>query len=135
MNYFSACFGEGLAFNTVKTRVSAITYYHKVFDRSRSGLQSLSAHPDVPAFFQGVHRKFPPVIDCVPAWDLPTVLDALKCSPFEPLDQLDLKLLTFKTAFLMAIVSTQRLGEIHAFDITPQFSIITPQKVVFENQC
>ena len=30
LNYFSANFAEGLAFNTVKTRVSAITYYHRV---------------------------------------------------------------------------------------------------------
>ena len=130
LNYLSFCFEEGLSFNTVKTRVSAITSRHNTFGGVRSGKVSLSSHPDIRAFFKGAMRRFPPVLDRVPSWDLPTVLKVLMCSPFEPLETLDLRLLMFKTVFLIAVTSAKRLGEIHAFDISPQMSIITPERVV-----
>lgn len=130
LNYFSYCFQKGLAFNTVKARVSAISAYHKTFGGSRSGKLSLAAHPDVQAFFKGAMRKYPPIRDRVPAWDLPTVLQVLKYTPFEPLDSLSLRELTHKAVLLLAVTSAKRLGELHAIDISPQFSIITPEKVV-----
>ena len=81
--HYPADFELFLAFNTVNAPVCAITYHHKVYGGQISGLQSLTAHPDVQAFFRGDQQIFSPVIDCVPAWDLPNVLNALKCSPFE----------------------------------------------------
>ncbi len=45
------------------------------------------------------------------------VLDALTMSPFEPLDKVDFKILSFKTALLLALASAKRVSEIHAFSV------------------
>jgi hypothetical protein len=41
----------------------------------------------------------------VPAWDLGIVLKALQLSPFEPLDLISFKFLTYKCCFLLALPS------------------------------
>ena len=48
------------------------------------------------------------------SWDLSLVLNHLASSPFEPLEKAPLKLLTYKTVFLIALASGRRRGEIHA---------------------
>ena len=53
----------------------------------------------------------------------------LKSSPLEPIESIDLRLLTFKAVFLIAITSAKRLDEIHVFDVSPQMSIFTPERV------
>ncbi len=45
------------------------------------------------------------------------LLDALSMSPFEPLDKVDLKILSFKMALLLALASAKRVSEIHAFSV------------------
>ena len=130
VNYFSDCFDQGLSYNTVKARQTAITSRHEVYGGMRTGQKSLSNQPLVRRLFGGAKRKFPPVVDRVPAWDLPTVLQALQGAPFEPLEKLDLPTLTHKTVFLLAVASAKRLGELQAIDVSPQFSIITPDRVV-----
>ena len=49
-----------------------------------------------------------------PAWDLALVLGVLGRSPFEPLDQIDMKNLTLKTVFLVTLATGQRRSEVHA---------------------
>ena len=51
----------------------------------------------------------------IPSWDLSLVLMALTKAPFEPLNDASLKVLTFKTVFLMALASGKRRGEVHAW--------------------
>ena len=51
----------------------------------------------------------------IPSWDLSLVLMALTKAPFEPLKDASLKILTFKTVFLMALASGKRRGEVHAW--------------------
>ena len=51
-----------------------------------------------------------------PAWDLSLVLNRLASAPFEPLASAPLKLVTWKTVFLLALASGRRRGEIHALD-------------------
>ena len=46
----------------------------------------------------------------IPSWDL-----SLAKAPFEPLKDASLKILTFKTVFLMAWASGKRRGEVHAW--------------------
>ena len=50
----------------------------------------------------------------VPEWDLLLVLNRLRQAPFEPLRLIPLKLLTWKTLFLVTLASGKRRGEIHA---------------------
>ncbi|CAJ0934829.1 unnamed protein product [Ranitomeya imitator] len=49
--------------------------------------------------------------------DLNLVLNYLRKDPYEPLDQADLKLVTFKTVLLLAITSARRIGEIQVLSI------------------
>ena len=48
----------------------------------------------------------------LPSWDLFLVLSSLRESPYEPLDLADLKDLTLKTVFLIALASGRRASEI-----------------------
>ena len=57
-----------------------------------------------------------PILNRVfPSWDLSLVLMSLTRAPFEPLKDASLKILTFKTVFLMALASGKRRGEVHAW--------------------
>ena len=51
----------------------------------------------------------------VPTWNLSLVLHQLTKAPFEPMRKASLKHLTFKTVFLLALVSGKRRSEIHAW--------------------
>ena len=131
LNYLGDCLKvHKLSYNTIKARVSAIASRHLTYGGRKAGALSLSAQPEVIRFFRGAKRTHPPVVDRVPSWDLPLVLDVLQNEPFEPLQNISLRNLTYKTAFLVAIASARRLGELHALDVTPQFASISPNRVV-----
>lgn len=51
-------------------------------------------------------------------WDIPLVLDELCRPPFEPLAQVELKWLTWKTAFLLAISSAKHISELRALSVS-----------------
>ena len=61
------------------------------------------------------HRDRPVKDRNIPSWDLSLVLLALTKAPFEPLKDAPLKILTFKTVFLMTLASGRRRGEVHAW--------------------
>ena len=54
----------------------------------------------------------------VPAWDLGLVLKALQLSPFEPLDMISFKHLSYKCCFLLALATGRRRSELHALSIS-----------------
>ena len=62
-----------------------------------------------------VYRDKPILNRGFPSWDLSLVLMSLSEAPFEPLKDASLKILTFKTVFLMALASGKRRGEVHAW--------------------
>ncbi len=53
------------------------------------------------------------------SYDLSLVLDALCQQPFEPLGVIDMKLLSFKTALLLALSSAKWVGEMQALSVHP----------------
>ena len=55
----------------------------------------------------------------VPAWDLSLVLQGLSQAPFEPLEELPIKLLSLKTLLLLAITSLKRVGDLQALSVVP----------------
>ncbi len=55
----------------------------------------------------------------VSPWDLPTVLRALKGSPFEPLQSSSLRVLSLKIALLLALASVKRVGDLQALSVNP----------------
>lgn len=61
-------------------------------------------------FLRGTQRLIPPRVPRAPAWDLNIVVGALSRPPFEPLAQIDLKWLSYKTAFLLAITTAKHVS-------------------------
>ena len=62
-----------------------------------------------------LHRDRPKSSRNLPKWNLSVVLNELTKAPFEPMKNTDLKHLTLKTAFLLALASGKRRSEIHAW--------------------
>lgn len=109
----------GLQWQTLKGYVAAISACHRGFSA-----QSLGKDKRIIQFLKGSFRVRPPVKPIVPAWDLHVVLQALAGAPFEPLSTADLKYVTWKTAFLLAITSAARVSELQALDSHPDLSKI-----------
>ena len=61
-----------------------------------------------------------------PPWDLEVVLSALRHEPFEPLETVGLQWLSLKTAFLLAIVTAKRIGELHALSVHEECCCFLP---------
>ena len=68
---------------------------------------------------KGARRSRPVTKPLVPSWDLSGVLEALSCQPFEPLEMVEMKILSVKTALLLAVTSAKRVGELHALSVHP----------------
>jgi hypothetical protein len=60
-----------------------------------------------------------------PKWELQWVLQALRTAPFEPMSQTKLEYISYKTAFLLAITSAKRVGELQAFSMADRYMHIT----------
>lgn len=105
---------EGKAASTIKVYVAAISACHYGLGDASPG-----SHPLVSRFMAGVRRLRVSRPVLFPAWDLPTVLRALSGPPFEPLSSVSIKLLSLKTALLLALASAKRVSEIHALSVHP----------------
>ena len=68
--------------------------------------------------FTNLYRSFKrdraPALRTLPAWDLAVILESLKQHPYEPMSVAQLKYVTLKTVFLIALASARRRSEIHA---------------------
>ncbi len=56
----------------------------------------------------------------VPSWDLSVILAGLQRGPFEPLDSVELKFLSLKTALLTALTSIKWVGDLQAFSVSEE---------------
>ncbi|XP_070401406.1 uncharacterized protein [Nothobranchius furzeri] len=90
------------AFSTIKVYLAAISARHLGFGKKLAG-----RHPLVCSFMRGARRLLPVSRPLVPSWDLSLVLSALSGPPFEPMDSLDLKILSLKVVLLLALVSAK----------------------------
>ena len=70
---------------------------------------------DLHRLLSSFHRDRPKSSRNLPKWNLSVVLNELTKAPFEPMKDTDLKHLTLKTAFLLALASSKRRSEIHAW--------------------
>lgn len=109
LEFLQSLLDSGRSHSTLKVFVAAISSRHDRVDGATVG-----SHRLVSFFLKGALRLRPPKVRRAPSWDLPVVLGALCRHPFEPLSQVGLKWLSMKTAFLLAIVSAKRVGELHA---------------------
>ncbi|XP_050972479.1 uncharacterized protein LOC127169281 [Labeo rohita] len=103
---------KGRAFSTVKVYLAAISACHVGIDDNTMG-----RHPLVCRFMRGARRLNRVSRPLIPPWDLSVVLNALSRTPFEPIDSSDLKLLSLKTALLLALSTAKRVSELHALSV------------------
>ena len=75
----------------------------------------IAHNADLHRLLSSFHRDRPKSSRNLPKWNLSVVLNELTKSPFEPMKDTDLKYLTLKTAFLLALASGKRRSEIHAW--------------------
>ena len=83
----------------------------------RDGFPQLGLGSDerVSRLLRSFHRDKPRALKVCPPWDLQLVLQVLTGGSFEPIELVDMKFVTLKTAFLLAFASGSRRSEIHAW--------------------
>ena len=74
-----------------------------------------SQNSDLHRLLSSFHRDRPKSSRNFTKWNLSVVLNELTKAPFEPMKDTDLKYLTLKTAFLLALASGKHRSEIHAW--------------------
>ena len=79
----------------------------------------MGQHPYIVRLLKGISISRPPTIKLLPEWELPLVLELLKKPPFEPLSLAPLKYLTWKSLFLVAIITYSRASDIQALKVGP----------------
>ena len=75
----------------------------------------IAHNADLHRLLSSFHRDRPKSSRNLPKWNLSVVLSELTKAPFEPMKDTDLKHLTLKTVFLLALASGKRRSEIHAW--------------------
>ena len=75
----------------------------------------IAHNADLHRLLSSFHRDRPKSSRNLPKWNLSVVLNELTKAPFEPMKDTDLKHLTLKTAFLLALAFGKRRSEIHAW--------------------
>uniref|UniRef100_A0A803J3K6 Reverse transcriptase domain-containing protein n=1 Tax=Xenopus tropicalis TaxID=8364 RepID=A0A803J3K6_XENTR len=111
----------GLGVSSLKVQISSLSILFQ---------KPIASHPDVRTFIQAAGNIRPPYRQPIPPWNLNIILRALQEPPFEPMASISLKLLTWKTAFLVAISSARRVSEMGALSHKPPFCIFHQDKVV-----
>ncbi|CAM4733894.1 unnamed protein product [Leuciscus chuanchicus] len=113
LSFLQELLDKGRTPSTLKVYVAAIA----AFTKPTLG-QSLGRNDLVIRFLRGAKRLNPPRPPSVPIWDLSTVLEAMKGAPFEPIQSVDIKHLSFKTVFLLALASVKRIGDLQALSVS-----------------
>ncbi len=107
--------------STLKVYVAAIAAHHDAVDG-----RSLGKHDLIVRFLKGARRMNPSRSPLVPSWDLSFVLAGLQRSPFEPLDSVELKFLSLKTALLTALSSIKRVRDLQVFSVSEECLVFGP---------
>lgn len=115
--FFKLLFSEGKQVSTIRNYRSAIAAVHRGFgDGSFVGSNDTLRH-----LLRGMFNKRPMLKRLAPSWSINDVLSSLGKSPFEPIHNSPLELLTYKTLFLVAAASARRRSELHALTIKKGF--------------
>lgn len=112
LRYLQELLESGKSCSTLRGVVAAIK-------ASRVGEAKLTAQDAslIAQFLKGAQRLVPRSRPTIPTWDLSRVLSAVGKEPFEPLETVSLQWLSLKLAFLLAITSAKRVGELQALSV------------------
>ena len=103
-------------YQDLNRRPSTIDGYRTaIVDTLGKTAQHIAHNADLHRLLSSFHRDRPKSSRNLPKWNLSVVLNELTKAPFEPMKDSDLKHLTLKTAFLLALASGKRRSEIHAW--------------------
>ena len=90
-------------------------YRTAIVDTLGPTAQHFAHNADLHRLLSSFHRDRPKSSRNLPKWNLSVVLNELTKAPFEPMKDTDLKHLTLKTAFLLALASGKCRSKIHAW--------------------
>ena len=103
-------------FQDRKLQPSTIDGYRSaIADKLGNSSLNISKDENLTCLLDSFHRDRPKGRRGIPSWNLSLVLHQLTKAPSEPLRDSSLKLLTFKTVFLLALALGKRRSEIHAW--------------------
>ena len=111
LQFLQSLLDNGRASSTLRVYASAISAFH--FGLNGFPVGQL---PAVSRFLAGAARLRPMPVH-LPGWSLQPVLQALCTGSWEPIESVDMKFLTLKTVFLLAITSARRVSELQALCI------------------
>ena len=101
-------------YQDLSSRPSTIDGYRTtIVDTLGPAAHHIAHNADLQRLLTSFHRDRPKSSRNLPKWNL-SVLNELTKAPFEPMKDTDLKHLTLKTAFLLALASGKRHSEILA---------------------
>ena len=90
-------------------------YRTAIVDTLGPSVLHISQCSDLNRLLSSFHRDRPKSSRNLPKWNLSVVLNELTKAPFGPMKDTDLKHLTLKTAFLLALACGKRRSKIHAW--------------------
>lgn len=111
INFLAALYEEGIGYSALNTARSALSTAC-AFPND----QNFGTHPLVTRFMKGVFETRPSLPRYSETWDVTIVLNYL-AGLGQPEAQ-DLKMLTYKTVMLLALLTGQRRQTLHALDIS-----------------
>ena len=103
-------------FQDRKLQPSTIDGYRSaIADKLGNSSINISKDENLTRLLDSFHRDRPKGPRGIPSWNLSLVLHQLTKAPFKPIKAASLKHLTFKTVFFMALGSSKRRSEKHAW--------------------
>ncbi|CAC5406863.1 unnamed protein product [Mytilus coruscus] len=115
-DYLAHLFENGLQYRTIAGYRSILSNVLPQVDNTAVG-----QHPYITRLIKGVFNSRPPTTKLLPEWDLQLVLTLLQKEPFEPIENIDLKQLTFKTVFLISITTFRRCSDLLSLRVNHSF--------------
>ena len=100
-----------------KCKPQTISGYKSAIALIHQNSANISSSSELTSLIKGLFNLNPAVRTLTPNWNLPLVLSVLTKHPFEPLQTAEMKFLTFKTVFLVAVASASRVSEIHSLSL------------------
>ena len=96
--------------------VSTIEGYRTAISNTLKAVrgEDIGKDPDLSSLMANFVRDNTKIRPSLPCWNLSLVLRMLTKSPFEPMHRADLKHVTLKTVFLVALATGKRRSELHA---------------------
>ena len=125
--FLTDLYHSGLQYRTIAGYRSVLSNILPAVDGFKIG-----QHPDILRLIKGIFHCRPPSKRLIPEWDLEKVLKALQKKPFEPLNKASLKMITFKTVFLIAITTFRRCSDLQSLHLGEDSVTIQKAGITFK---